>query len=293
MVRRQGRGKKLIKSILVPVRGDGMVATVLAHAAELAKKHGAKVSVVHCRAGAGDLMPQGMPLNDFARKVMMEQASELANQQENHLRGILHRLAREYGLNDDPEASGGVHCTFAEVEGRMADVVKLAGRLSDIIVLPKPQRERNLGQSSLKSALYGAGRPVLVCPGQLQPDETFAKHVAVGWNGSLPAARAIASSLDVIDAADRVSILTGGKVEANGPTVEELVEYYGLRGITAEVVRFEGKDPATELLKTCKTIGASLLVTGAYSHSHETEMLFGGNTERIVDRTEMPILMAH
>ena len=122
-------------------------------AAELAKKHGAKVNVVHCRAGAGDLMPQGMPLNDFARKVMMEQASELANQQENHLRGILHRLAREYGLNDDPEASGGVHCTFAEVEGRMADVVKLAGRLSDIIVLPKPQRERNLGQSSLKSAL--------------------------------------------------------------------------------------------------------------------------------------------
>jgi len=36
-----------------------------------------------------------------------------------------------------------------------------------------------------------------------------------------------------------------------------------------------------------------LLVIGAYSHSHETEMLFGGNTGRIVDNTEMPILMAH
>lgn len=283
----------MIKSILVPVRGDGMVATVLAHAAQLARKHGAKVNVVHCRAQAKDLMPQGMPLGDFARKVMMEQASELANRQEDHLRGILHRLARDYGLNDDPNATGEVSCTFTEEQGRMADVVKHAGRLSDVIVLPKPQRERNLGQSSLKSALYGAGRPVLICPGQLQPDETFAQHVAIGWNGSLPAARAVASSLDIIHSAQRVSILTGGKVQTDGPTAEELVAYYALRGITADLVQFDAKDPATALLSTCQDIGASLLVTGAYSHSHETELLFGGNTERIVDQTDMPILMAH
>jgi len=270
-----------------------MVATMLAHASQLARRHDAKVNVVHCRAQAKDLMPQGMPLSEFARKVLMEQASELANRQENHLRGILHRLALEYGLNDDPNATDAVTCTFTEMQGRMADVVKHAGRLSDVIVLPKPQRERNLGESSLKAALYGAGRPVLVCPGQLQPDETFAQHVAVGWNGSLPAARAVASSLDIIHAAERVSILTGGKVQTNGPTAEELVDYYALRGITAEIVKFEAKDPATELLKTCQSIGASLLVTGAYSHSHESEMLFGGNTERIVDQTEMPILMAH
>ena len=183
----------MIKSILVPVRGDGMVATVLAHAAALAKQHDAQVNVVHCRAQPKDLMPQGIPLPDFARKVMMEQAGELANRQEDHLRGILHRLAREYGMTEEG-ADGAATCTFTEERGRMADVVKHAGRLSDLIVLPKPQRERNLGQSSLKAALYGAGRPVLLCPGQLQPDETFAQHVAVGWNGSLPAARAVGSS---------------------------------------------------------------------------------------------------
>lgn len=283
----------MLKSILVPVRGDGMVATVLAHAAELAKQHQAQVNVVHCRAQANDLIPPGIALSDFARKVMVEQAVELANRQEEHLRKILHRLAQDFGLEENAIVDGTATCTFAEVHGRMADVVKHAGRLSDLIVLPKPQRERNLGQSSLKAALYGAGRPVLICPGQLQPDETFAQHVAVGWNGSLPAARAVASSLDIVHAAKRVSILTGGKVQSHGPTVEELVDYYALRGIIAEVVRFKGKDAATELLETSKSVGASLLVIGAYSHSHETEMLFGGNTERIVDKTEMPILMAH
>ena len=75
--------------------------------------------------------------------------------------------------------------------------------------------------------------------------------------------------------------------------MEELKSYYATRGITAEVVEFSGKDPAKALLETSKDIEASLLVVGAYSHSHETEMLFGGNTERIVDNTEMPILMAH
>lgn len=283
----------MIKSILVPVRGDGMVATVLAHAAALAKQHKAQVNVVHCRAQPKDMLPQGISLNDFAQKIMMEQASELANRQEDHLRGILHRLSREFGLTEDTDAEGTAICTFAEESGRMADVVKHAGRLSDLIVLPKPQRERNLGQSSLKAALYGAGRPVLVCPGQLNPDETFAQHVAIGWNGSLPASRAVASSLDIIHAAKRVTILTGGKVQSHGPDADDLVAYYALRGIKAEIVGFDGKDAAKELLKACKDIGASLLVIGAYSHSHETEMLFGGNTARIVDKTEMPILMAH
>lgn len=282
----------MIKSILVPVRGDGMVATVLAHAAELAKQHVAEVNVVHCRAQPKDLIPQGVPLPDFARKIMINQAGELANRQEDHLRGILHRLAREFGLKEEG-GDGAATCTFTEEAGRMADVVKHAGRLSDLIVLPKPQRERNLGQSSLKAALYGAGRPVLICPGQLQPDATFAQHVAIGWNGSLPAARAVASSLDIVHAAERVTILTGGKVQTHGPTVDELVAYYTLRGISAEIVRFDGKSPAKELLETTMSIGASLLVTGAYSHSHETEMLFGGNTERIVDNTEIPVLMAH
>lgn len=134
---------------------------------------------------------------------------------------------------------------------------------------------------------------MLICPQEQRPDPSFAQHVAVGWNGSLPASRAVASSLDIVHAAKRVSILTGGKLQAHGPTAEELAAYYALRGITAEIVHFDGKDPATELLATTKRIGASLLVIGAYSHSHETEMLFGGNTQRIVDSTDMPILMAH
>jgi nucleotide-binding universal stress UspA family protein len=270
-----------------------MVATVLGHAAELAKQHGAHVSVVHCRAQPKDLMPPGIPLPDFARKSVLAQAVELSDRQEEHLRRILHRLAREYGLEESEPHEGAATCTFREEQGKMADVIKHSGRLADLIVVAKPQRERNLGQSSLKAALYGAGRPVLICPGQLQPDETFARHVAIGWNGSLPASRAVASSLDIVEAAEKVTILSGGKGQLHGPSLDELVDYYAMRGVNADAVRFEAKNPASALLQKTREIGASLLITGAYSHSHETEMLFGGNTQQIVDRTEMPVLMAH
>lgn len=282
----------MIKSVLVPVRGDGMVATVLAHAAAIAKAHQAHVNVVHCRPRPKDLIPAGVPLPEFMRNTMLEQANALATRQEDHLRGILHRLAAEFGLREDG-ADGAADCSFAEQHGRMADVVKHAGRLADVIVLPKPQKERNLGQSSLKSSLYGAGRPVLLCPLEARPDAQFGQHVAIGWNGSLPAARAVHSSLAVVGAAERVSILTGGKGQHHEPTADALQAYYALRGITADIKTFDGKDPAQALLETAHSIGASLLVTGAYSHSHETEMLFGGNTERIVDNMEMPVLMAH
>lgn len=283
----------MLRSIMVPVRGDGMVSTVLGHAAELAKQHGSHVSVVHCRAPVKDMMPPGIPLPEFARKAVIEQASELANQQEDHLRRILHRLAREFGLEEGAPREGAATCAFSEEHGKMADVIKHKGRLSDMIVVAKPQRERNLGFSTLKSAIYSTGRPVLMCPGDLKADESFGRHVAIGWNGSLPAARAVSSSMPVVRAAEKVTILTGGKVQAHGPEAEELVEYYRVRGVTAEPVLFDTENPAKALLAKTMEVGASLLIAGAYSHSHESEMLFGGNTQKIVDQAEIPILMAH
>jgi nucleotide-binding universal stress UspA family protein len=286
-------GSVVLRTLLVPVRGDGMVATVLAHAARIAHRHHAHVSVVHCRAEARDMIPRNVAMPGFVRRASMEQAGELADRQEEHLRRILHRLAAEYGLAESAPRAGAATCAFSEKKGRMADVIRTAGRLADAIVLPKPQRERNLGESELKAALYGAGRPVLMCPGQLEPDESFARHVAIGWNGSLPAARAVASSLDIVAAAETVTVLSGGKVRPHGPSVEELITYYNLRGIRATAHHFEAKDPARALLVQARQCGASLLVTGAYSQGQGSDMLFGGNTQKIVDRTEMPILMAH
>lgn len=284
----------MLSKILVPVRGDGMVGTVLGHASELAKQHKAHVAVVHCRAQPEDFMPYGVALPNFARETMLKQAHELANRQEEHLRKILNRLASDYGLVESPPQQGDTAtCEFVEETGRMADVIKHNGRLADLVVVAKPDRDRNLGYNSLKSGLYSTGRPILMCPGHGAPSPEFGRRVAIGWNGSMQAARAVALTLDLVAAADEVTILAGGKGEPHGATTEELVDYYRLRGVDAKILRFDARNPGKALLEKTAEIGASPLIMGAYSHSHEREALFGGNTQTVVDHAEIPVVLVH
>lgn len=284
----------MLSKILVPVRGDGMVGTVLGHAAELAKAHRAHVVVAHCRAQARDLLPGGVPLPKLARETFLAQAHELADRQEEHVRSILHRLASDLGLGEGPARPGEAGtCEFIEVNARMADVIKHHGRLADLIVVAKPDRDRNLGFNSLKAGLYSTGRPVLMCPGHGAPAPGLARHLAVGWNGSMEAARAVALTLDLVAAAEEVTILAGGAGEPHGATTDELEEYYRLRGVTARTVRFEARNPGAALLAKTAEIGAGLLVMGAYGQSHERETLFGGNTQTVVDSAELPVVLVH
>jgi len=284
----------MLSKILVPVRGDGMVETVLGHAAALAKRHKAHVVVAHCRSLTDDLMPYGVRLPAFARNTMLEQARQLADQQEQEVREELHRLAGILDLEETDRPGGGsASIAFVEEYGRMADVIKHNGRLADLIVVAKPDRDRNLGTNSLKSGLFRTGRPVLMCPPRGEVPPEFGAHIAVAWNGSLEAARAVALTLDLVVAAESVTILSGGKGEPHGATAEELVEYYRLRGIEATIHRFEDRNPGTALLNKTVTLGASLLVMGAYGHSHERETLFGGNTQAVVDEAEIPVVLVH
>ena len=284
----------MLSRILVPVRGDGMVERVLGHAAALARRHGAHVVVAHCRARPTDMMPHGVPLPAFARETVMKQAHELAEQQERQLREDLHGLARRFGLTEtEGPDGGGATVSFVEEFGRMADIVRHNGRLADLIVVARPDRDRNIGTNSLKSALFQTGRPVLMCPREGSVPGDFGARIAVGWNGSLEAARAVALTLDLAKAAETVTILSGGAGEPHGATTEELVEYYALRGIAATAIRFDARNPGAALLEKTAEAGASLLVMGAYGHSHERETLFGGNTQTVVDTAETPVVLVH
>lgn len=284
----------MLAKILVPVRGDGMGQTVIRHAAALAHRHRAHVIVAHCRAKPDEMIPYSTLLPAFARDTIMSQAAELADQEEEALRASLHETARALDL-PETEAPDGTRATvqFIEEFGRMRDIIKHHGRLADLIVTAKPNRDRNLGTNALKSALFQTGRPVLMCPPSDEVAASFGGQVALGWNGSLEAARTVALTLDLMAGAERVTILAAGSGEPHGATAEELVAYYRLRGLEAGIHRFDARRPGAALLEKTREIGAGLLVMGAYGHSHERETLFGGNTQTVVDEADIPVVMAH
>jgi nucleotide-binding universal stress UspA family protein len=285
----------VIRKILVPVRGDGKGDNVLAHAAALAHHHTAHIEVVHCRPRAQDLMPFGVHVPEFMRRQIVEQSYAVADQEEAGLRAELEVLTSKLDLDATGENIGKVATvSFTEEAGRQVDVIKKRGRLADIIAVAKPDRDRNLGHNTLKAALFHSGRPVLMCPLTDTPPQVLGANVAIAWNGSAEAARALSQCKSVLRGAQKIWILSNGSDFGTGTTVEDLSSYLGLHGIEAEVKTFSSKKKVgTELLRVSADLGADMLVMGAYSESHERETVFGGNTQTIVDTAKMAVLLNH
>ena len=285
-----------IAKILVPVRGDGKGENVLAHAAAVARRHNAHIEAVHCRARPQDMIPYGVAVPPALRKQLEAQVVELANAEEASLEALFRDLMGRLGLEliesgtpprDRPSAG------WCEEQGKQMDVIKRHGRLADLVAVAKPDRDRNLGVNTLKAALFNTGRPVLVCPPADTAPQVLGGRIAIAWNGSTEAARAVALALPLIQAADEIIILDGGTGD-HGASGDELLRYLEIRGVEARREAISGGDnPGQAILAAAAAAGADLLVMGAYSHSREHESVFGGATQHVVDRTTMPVVMVH
>ena len=285
----------MIRKLLVPVRSDGKAPNVLAHAAALAHRHKAHVEVLHCRPRPEDLMPFGVHVPDFLRKQIFEQSHKVADQEEEGLRATLEEVARDLNLDASGASLGkGGSIAFVEEAGRQADVIKRRGRLADLIVVSKPDRDRNIGHNTLKSALFQSGRPVLMCPPRKTPPKDLGGRITIAWNGSAEAARALSLNKAMLRGADKVWVLSNGMDAGPGTTADDMIAYLTLQGLSAELHALP-KDlkVGKALLKASVELDADMMIMGAYGDSHERETVFGGNTQTIVDTADMPVLLNH
>ncbi|MEM9782954.1 MAG: universal stress protein [Pseudomonadota bacterium] len=212
-----------VARLLVPVRGDGKGQDVVSHAAPIAKRFAAHVECVHCRARADDFMPFGVNVPRVLRDQIRQSAEQLAQAEEDRLRGIFTDLIPSLGLtlsDDGKPIDGAASASFEEATGKMADLIRIRGRLADMTFVAQPDRDRNLGENSLRAALFQTGRPVVMCP-PTTAAEGFGAHVAIAWNGALEATRAVALAQSILRAADRVTVLDGGAEDARvaGPAL--------------------------------------------------------------------------
>lgn len=284
-----------IARILVCLRDDGKGEGVMAHAAALAHRTNAHLECVHCRPRADDFMPFGVSVPVGLRDTIRQAAESMTRGQEEALAARFAELTAALGLErvalgdaraERPTAS------LEEVDGRMAEVVRGRGRLADIVAVAQPDRDRNLGENTLRAALFQTGRPVLMCPPGA-PAADLGAHVAIAWNGALEATRAVALATPLLRAADRVTVLDGGAAhERIGGGA--LVAYLAQHGVVANATPLDaGRDPGRAILAAAASAGAGLVVCGAYGHSREHETVFGGATQTMVDTARVPVLMTH
>ena len=284
-----------IRTMLVPLDGSEAAGSALKLAFIAAHDLQAHVDVLHVSADPREAVPLlGEGMSGAMIEEMIEMAEASAKEKTATARTMFDTAVSKQGIPvvAGPQVKDGVSAAWIEDTGREEEVSVWRGRLSDLIVIGRPTGGADASKTmTLKAALTETGRPVLVAPPVVP--ETLGRKVAVSWNGSREAARAVASALPLIERSGSVVILTADTDRTSVSMAPELAAYLAWHGITAEPRTFspEGRGVGEALLKECAEANADLLVLGAYTRSRMRQLLMGGVTTHVLAAAEVPLLM--
>ena len=284
------------KTILVPVSSEEASRSALESTLVVARRWNSHVEVMHVRADPHGLLPYtGEGIDGSMIEEIMDVSQREGNERATQSKALFDKFCNEQSLKVATKPSGTNEVTFAwrEETGREDEVVALRGRVYDLIVVGRPVPDAPLPSPvTLEAALHDTGRPILVAPPS-HPGQ-IAKHIAIAWEASPEAARTIAVSIQALVEADLVTILAP-KLKTPLPLDPvELVDRLAWHNVKADIHTFDVQ--ATELgagfLSECASVGADMLVKGAYSQSRLRQMVLGGRTRYILNHAEIPVLLA-
>lgn len=177
-----------------------------------------------------------------------------------------------------------------------AGAFAMMARLADTVVVGRPADEKGFESISVfEAGLLRAKRPMLVVPDSV-PDTPW-DSIAVAFNGSGEGARAVSAAMPLLRWANHVHILTAGAPteEDDGIGAKDLETYLDWHGVKCKRHLAEIKEDTAgdTLLMLADRVGAKLIVMGAYTHSHLREMVMGGVTRHLLEKTKVPLFMVH
>lgn len=201
-------------------------------------------------------------------------------------------LGRARALFEDVGGEGGVAMRWLDVLGQDAATAFLRDALCvDLLVLGQPDVHAPAG--FLESALVETGRPALVVPREATR-ETIGSVVAIGWNATPSAARAVSAAMPWLRGARHVHVLQAVRDEdAEAPGLD-IATYLRAHGIEVEVhPNAHPGDAGQALLALGSRVSADLLVMGAFGRGRTREHLLGGTTRTMLEAMTLPVLMVH
>ena len=214
-----------------------------------------------------------------------------------HMRAeaMFEEARNSHGLAITEKASPGDAGSAALVRrvGREDELTAAKGRLADLIVASRPTEESGATLTmTINAALFETGRPVLIAPPKTL--QTIGKKIAILWNGSAEASRAVAAAMPLITRCDRVIVMTLENDKTSSEVAPELATYFAWHGVSAETRTLPSRLQVGEvLLEDCTVVGADMLVMGAYTHSRMRQLILGGVTKHVLANAQLPVLMAH
>ena len=165
-------------------------------------------------------------------------------------------------------------------------------RLRDLTIMPESN-----DRWYAEAVIFGSGRPTLILPQNPRSRPFELGTVAVAWDFSRAAARAVSDAIPLLEKAKKVRVVTvlNEKHLDRKHSAEELSKNLSRHGIDVVLDRVDAKGrPIGDVLEAyVASHAADLLVMGAYGHSRLREFVLGGATKSLLSKPPLPILFSH
>lgn len=198
-------------------------------------------------------------------------------------------------LHDLLGSRTGVQCTIREaVLGAALETAAAEARYFDLAVLPW-SGETVAAQDMTQAVVFGSGRPALLVPPAAPPASL--DHLAIAWDASRVAARALGDALPLLAEGGRITVLTveDEKPLSGSDLAGALAASLARRGYSARPlgVSLAGRTIAAALQDTALAEGAQVLAMGGFGHSRLRDFIVGGATRGVFAELHLPVLLAH
>jgi nucleotide-binding universal stress UspA family protein len=180
--------------------------------------------------------------------------------------------------------------------GSAHDIAAAEARYYDLAVLPWSDGTV-LAQDMAEAVIFGSGRPAILVPPSAPP--TNLDHIAIAWDASRVAARALGDALLLLPKGGRVSVLTvkDEKLLPGSTPAESLATSLERRGFQAKACSITigtgGRTIAEALQEAALIEGAQLLAMGGFGHSRLRDFVLGGATKGVLADLRLPTLLSH
>lgn len=251
----------------------------------MAERLGAKLSIGLCQVYLPDVSNLLSQLLVRSRDVI-----DVENEKSAHNAARLHRKFN----TDVPAALAGealvLDCPALVTTWQLA----ARARVYDLVIVPVYGHSET--RSIAETLIFETGRPVLLLPPEGMAGHRF-DNVVIGWDGSRSAARALAEAMPLCEGASSVTVVTvaNDKDMTSTAPAAHVVRHLARHSIEALELEtnLDGANAGEALNAFCQSVGADLLVMGAYGHARLREFVLGGATRAVLDDPGLPILLAH
>lgn len=185
------------------------------------------------------------------------------------------------------------------LEGFVAECSKQLGALArrfDLAIIGQAKDDEMRQNQLIEALLFESGRPVLIVP-HINQGILNLDHIAICWDGSKNAARAVGDAMPLLSRVKKVTILTVSTepVKSKELPAADIAQHLARHELLVELIpiHVEDFDAGQALLSYAADRGINLFVMGAYGHSRLREFILGGMTRTMLESMTLPVFMSH